>query len=341
MKSFKKILIYFIFCLRFPLLLFLILFKQFYFKNCLFDYQENNIFKIKYSIINISILNDFLAILNKTANNKIIERENNQSRIEIIQISSSIGRYSNQGLQFDSAILLSFFFSVKILIIPKNFLFINHPFIIEDLNLLVTFIQPNIFINGILKHHFWGSPKPSLKNCMPLYRNYIINNLPKSNINSMKLYFHIRSGDVYDKKVRPNPPYNYAQPPLGYYMEIMSNHLNLTLEIISEDTLSPITKKLIKFGLYWEKHEAKYDISRVLRANYLAIGVGTFSMYILKLAGMNRTLYTFNDKNVDIGTHLNCIPSNIYNHNILNQWKRSKEQYEFLLNQSCFEWENI
>ena len=116
-----------------------------------------------------------------------------------------------------------------------------------------------------------------------VFRNEILNNLPKVKINYDDLYIHIRGGDIF--KNNPNIYPYYAQPPLCYYKNILNKFIFRKVIIISEDVLNPVIPILLKEYSFikYNKNNIKLDISYLIYSNNII----TFLLGIIKL---NRNL---------------------------------------------------
>lgn len=121
---------------------------------------------------------------------------------------------------------------------------------------------------------------------MYIFRNEIINNLPKVKIHPNDLYIYSRGGDIFSSN---NSHSLYAQPPLCFYEEILNKFNFRKIRIIAEDKLNPIVPILLEEYNYikYNKNFIKLDISYL--ANSYNI-VSAKSSYILSIIKLNDNL---------------------------------------------------
>jgi len=78
-----------------------------------------------------------------------------------------------------------------------------------------------------------------------LIHTYIINLIPKININLTEkdLVIHIRSGDIFLPQFYD---FNYTQPPLTYYLNIIENNQYENIYLVAEDYRNPVINQLLE-----------------------------------------------------------------------------------------------
>ena len=119
-----------------------------------------------------------------------------------------------------------------------------------------------------------------------IFREEIINNLPKVKVHPDDLYIYIRAGDIF--KIINKPCTCYAQPPLCFYTNILNKFKFRNIRIISEDRCNPILIFLEQLNyVKFVKNNLKLDIS------YLANSYNTISAkssFIVSIVKLNNNL---------------------------------------------------
>lgn len=217
--------------------------------------------------------------------------------------------------------------------------------LISPLN--VDLNQNNIFIfdKGLI--YFQKVFKPEIR--LNLLKNEIKKYLPKIVIDKNDLYIHIRSGDIFHYNSYKNR--NYAQPPLCFYIRAINNFEFKNIFILSQDTLNPIIKILIKHfpKIVFTSNPIETDI-KILSSAYNLIG--SMSSFLTTLLIINDNLknyweydnYSLSQKYLhlhhdiyDYPIHFiiyKMKPSNIYL-NEMFPWKNNKKQITLMLNEKC------
>ena len=120
-----------------------------------------------------------------------------------------------------------------------------------------------------------------------IFREEILNNLPKVKVHPDDLYIYIRGGDAF--KIINRPCISYAQPPLCFYKIILNNFKFRKIKIISEDKFNPTLLLLLEqfYHIKYIKNNIKLDIS------YLANSYNTISAkssFIVSIIKLNKNL---------------------------------------------------
>ena len=123
-------------------------------------------------------------------------------------------------------------------------------------------------------------------NRFDIFKNEILNNLPKVKINFDDLYIYIRGGDIFSHlNTSPlNYPY-YYQPPLCFYKSILSKFNFRKITIISEDISNPVIPILLKEYPYikYNKNNIKLDISYLANSYNIISATSSFIASIIKI----------------------------------------------------------
>ena len=186
------------------------------------------------------------------------------------------------------------------------------------------------------------------ENRFDVFKEEILNNIPKAVLDENDLYIHIRNGDVYKN---PNLGIFYAQPPLCFYEKAIEFKKFKTVYIIAKSDDYPIIRKLIS-----EYKNVKYNKSSLINdMSKLVYGyniVGSISSFLTSLIKLNDNLQYFweydiyhkvtkiNHLHYSISnftrkyTIYKMLPSPIYKET-LYFWKRTKEQLDLMMNVTC------
>ena len=186
------------------------------------------------------------------------------------------------------------------------------------------------------------------ENRFDVFKNEIINNLPKVSTDINDLYIHIRNGDVY---LRPELGRFYAQPPLCFYKKVIEYKKFNNIHIIAETDDYPIIQKILSEykNAKYNKASIEIDASKLIYAYNL---VGSISSFLTSLIKFNDNLQYFWEYNIyhEI-TKINHLhysisnftrkyivylmqPSKIYKEKMY-YWDRTKEQLDLMINDIC------
>ena len=123
-------------------------------------------------------------------------------------------------------------------------------------------------------------------NRFDIFKNEILNNLPKVKINFDDLYIYIRGGDIFSH-LNPSPLFcpDYYQPPLCFYKSVLSKFIFRKITIISENTSNPVIPILLKEYPYikYNKNDIKLDISYLVNSYNIISAKSSFIASIIKL----------------------------------------------------------
>jgi hypothetical protein len=157
----------------------------------------------------------------------------------------------------------------------------------------------------------------------------------------LELFIHIRSGDLFSE---PRPLPQYAQPPLGYYRDVILGRQWSKIVLAASDDGNPCVGALIeeaRFRIIWERRSIMEDLRLLFSARNLVIGRGTFGVAIAMLSPNLNRLYTFSMESSLIGPHENCWPEADYANGIMRQWDHSPEDFKMMLSHKCDHWEFV
>ena len=130
--------------------------------------------------------------------------------------------------------------------------------------------------------------KPEIR--INVLKSEIKRNLPEIKINENDLYIHIRGGDIFAYKAKGN--INYAQPPLCFYINVISKFKFRNIFILSKDNSNPIIKLLVREypQIFLTHNSIEIDISLLLNAFNL---IGSMSSFLTTIIILNFFLPLF------------------------------------------------
>ena len=161
---------------------------------------------------------------------------------------------------------------------------------------------------------------------------------------------HIRSGGIFEDR---SPHANYGQPPLAFYTKIIKEISPNKVVLVFENKSNPIINPLIRYcdgrdiEVEISSSSFKSDVERLMGAECLVCGWGTFAPVVANLGGNLKKVYTFNKypplidiPNVEFIKILDR--KGTYSEKILSRnWENSPEQRSLMISYPedylCFE----
>ena len=242
----------------------------------------------------------------------------------------------------------------KNIILNKDFYwFIKNNITISDYNITISVDDYKKYNNSIaLIYDSWAlffsffKIKPEIR--IHYLRNEIILNLPKIVTHEKDLFIHIRSGDIFFSIIH-SP---YAQPPLCFYNDILTNFKFRNIYLISQDSRNPLIQKLLKLFpiISYSQKSLKEDISLLINAYNIVNSVSSFVNSIIQLNYnlqylWEYNIYHMNEKIYAYNHEFNKYPHNNYTIfrmepsfcyiNKMYQWKNKKSQIALMLKEKC------
>jgi hypothetical protein len=244
----------------------------------------------------------------------------------------------------------------KILIIENNNnIYINNKIFCKENNIT---IEPNkVFSNmdnnnSIIlgAHFFFHNGFRWFKNIhkFNIYKNHILDNLPKVLTHPNELYIYIRSGDIFllHKKYISW----YYQPPFCFYVKILEKFKFSKVFIISEDKINPVIPKLLNKYSYIKKinNNLKVDISYLINSYNIVGASSTFFETSIKLNDKLKYLWEYDFYSKLPRTYLDYYNSlykfpTIYKMNssinyrkLMMPWINSSRQRKRMIEEKCF-----
>lgn len=232
----------------------------------------------------------YLNIIKRTLQDIIYQNFNkNITYINLLFIDGH-SRFGNYFIALNKAIIFCEFFSCKKIIIKRKNDYIKDQIFYQKYNLTLEpndsfyLIDNNSMVIDI-KFFFYNFNFTVLGkvNRFYMFRNEIINNLPKVKINLDDIYIYIRGGDIFRHINRS--VHFYIQPPLCFYKRVLNQFRFREIIIISEDTSNPVIPVLLKEYPYikYNKNKIKLDISYLLNSYNIISATSSFIVSIIKL----------------------------------------------------------
>ena len=191
-----------------------------------------------------------------------------------------------------------------------------------------------------------------IENKYDIFKNEILKNLPKININKNDLYIHIRGGDIF---LNFNPEFapDYAQPPLCFYKQIIKKNQFKNIFIISADKKNPVIDILIKTykNIIYKKNSIEKDIASLAFSYNIVGSISSFLISIIKLNNNLKYFWEYNRYPPSLGiphihhsfynytrkyTTFRMEPSKKYQNDMII-WENSDIQRKIMIEDICSE----
>jgi len=291
---------------------------------------------------------------------KLINELNNEKKYKNFANIKSIfilepGNFGNRIIMLNNIIFYSEILGIKnIYLRAKYNWYIKNNIISDKIN--ITFMSLSkmdcnrndilcvSFVSGFLITPF--VIKPEIK--INILKNEIKRNLPYVEVDPNDLYIHIRSGDIF-YKIKHS--YQYAQPPLCFYQNILNNFKFKNIYIISVSHNNPVINKLLNEypNIIYKKHRISKDIAYLSNANNI---VGSISSFVISIIKFNDNLkkfweydiYKISGKFILLHHDFYDFPRNyiIYrmkpSENYKNEmfvWMANQNQLQLMINEKC------
>lgn len=254
---------------------------------------------------------------------------------------TSFGRFGNSIIQIINCINIALQKGYNKVVFPEHNFLSSKEIILKDVKSQITEPISGIFFSSkdILSLNcsvpcFTKKRKIALEYIIPILKVYRLDSELLSNLGDEDVIcFHIRGGDIFIKS-QPHP--GYIQPPLWFYEKIIEQYKWKKVILVSEDNLNPVVPELLKKYpelVNWNKRTLEQDISIILNARNIAIGVGTFCTSIFLLSNTLPKIWVTDISNESI------LLKGIDNLNVLKcpgyiksgEWKNTKEQREIMV----------
>ena len=207
--------------------------------------------------------------------------------------------------------------------------------------------KKNIIIFDKKLVYFQKIFKPEIR--INILKNEIKHNLPKIKLKENDLYIHIRGGDIFEYNAKKN--INYAQPPLCFYIKVLSMFKFDNIFILSMDNSNPVINKLINQYPQIILTHNSLEIDIAIISNAVNI-VGSMSSFLTSLIIINDNLKNFWEyDNYSLSQKYLHLHHDIYKYENkytiykikpslrylkeMFPWESSKHQIELMLNDKC------
>ena len=248
-----------------------------------------NIYNKIFSISNNNLLkNNALNSIKKKLQDKIFKKlKQNKTYINILYIKGRV-RFGNYFICLNNAIIFCEFLGCQKILIESDF--IKHKIFYQKYNITIESKnsfnknESNSLIFNIAFFFRFNFTYLGRVNRFYVFREEIINNLPKVKIDFDELYIYIRGGDLF-KHLNKSTSKSYIQPPLCFYKSILNQFIFRKFTIISEDKGNPVIQILLAEYPYikYNKNNIKLDISYLLNSYNIISATSSFIVSIIKL----------------------------------------------------------
>ena len=258
-------------------------------------------------------------------------------------------RFANAIIKLANAYNLAIRYQVSAIYHP-GFDFLADDFQVGDLKITAGLpSSKNILKSGFFYNKsLYGLSPPTLSKyrIIRVFASHLKLALPgKQPTQNNELFVHIRSGDIF----KENPPhYLYGQPPLSFYKKIIKLEKWNRINLVYEDDLNPVIKRLIEFvrsvNIPLRIHSGSLieDVEVLCRAKNLIIGRGHFIYPVLCLSKNIERVFCFE---ADLRNHWQMDQADIrfltvidklgrYKNDVLTYWRNSVEQRNLMLTYS-------
>jgi len=315
-------------------------------------------------LINIGYKNSLISkrnLNNNQSNINYIKRKihliikklkQNKTNINTLYIKGNM-RFGNYFASLNNAIIFCEFSGFKRIIINNSF--IKHKIFYQQYN--VTIESNNSFINqnnsiilyiGLFFSRIKFTDLGKV-NRFYVFRNEIINNLPKVKISFDDLYIYIRGGDIFNRINKTSR--FYVQPPLCFYKKIINQFIFRKIFIISEDISNPVSQILLKEYPYikYNKNDIKLDISYLANSYNIISATSSFIISIIKINQKLKFLweydfYIYSERYLHLhhSVYTFSFNYNIYKMNVSENYKKlmypfhnSEKQRNLMIEEKC------
>ena len=338
---------------------------NYYFSYDSLEYDNVKYKEIKY-LISLFSLNDLSKLTNndtlyKVKNELLNELQKNPKKLKVNSSLEDKIVYVDKSFHFGNSLVLlnNLIYYCEILNIKSIYLNSNYKWPISqnisygkmNISIISTKIinlnDDNIIIFDRKLIYFQKVFKPEIR--INILKSEIKRNLPEIKINENDLYIHIRGGDIFAYKAKGN--INYAQPPLCFYIKVISKFKFKNIFILSVDKSNPIIKLLIREypRIFLTHNSIEIDISLLLNAFNL---IGSMSSFLTTIIILNENLRNFFEyDNYSLSQKYLHLHHDIYKYKInysiykikpstkylkeMFPWKNSKEQRKLMINEKC------
>jgi len=319
-------------------------------KNVISLFSLNDLSKLANNITKYKMKNE---LLNELQKNPKKLKMNSSLEDKIVYIDKSF-HFGNSLVLLNNLIYYCEILNIKSIYLNSNYKWpISQNISYEKMNIsIISTININLNDDNIIIFdrkliYFQKVFKPEIR--INILKSEIKRNFPEIEINENDLYIHIRGGDIFAYKAKGN--INYAQPPLCFYIKVISKFKFKNIFILSVDKSNPIIKLLISEypQIILTHNSLEIDISILINAFNL---IGSMSSFLTSIIILNENLRNFFEyDNYSLSQKYLHLHHDIYKYKInysiykikpstkylkeMFPWKNSKEQRKLMINEKC------
>lgn len=168
------------------------------------------------------------------------------------------------------------------------------------------------------------------------FKSMYLNYFPKVHVAEDALVIHMRSGDVFYRRVHRL----YGQPPCSYYKDVIDMKKWSEIFLISQDRRNPCVNVIERYTGSFKRQTMKLDMAYLLNAKNLVVSHSTLTDAIPLLSQNLKNVYTYNQSRFLNVNSFNCIAHENYFNLVLKDWQNNKSQRYLILNSpSCVRWD--
>ncbi len=208
-----------------------------------------------------------------------------------------------------------------------------------------NYLASSFFPNALLKT-ICIAPEPRYQTARKLAHWLTLQHSRAASPDTRKhLYIHLRAGDIFANST-PHPL--YGQPPLAFYTRILRMESWQKVVLVFENRLNPVIDALISFlasehiPCEIQSRDLDADAARLLEAENIVIGRGTFVYPMLCISDKVRRVFCFESDNVeewgldqsDIQFIRLMDKTGTYRDSVLTHWLNDESQRALMLNYS-------
>ena len=305
----------------------------------------------------------------KSRNDPLIQKEKKEILTKYFEneskFPSEINIFFDMNFHFGNQLLainrLIFYCEIigckKIILENNNKMFIKNTIYDKEYNITIevnnNFMDnKNTFyeITSLDYYFFYTMYNLRLENRYDVFKDEILNNLPKIDISKNDLYIHIRGDDIFKNYNADHAP-DYAQPPLCFYQKIINEFKFDKIFIISIDKLNPVIDILTQTykNVIHNQNSLEVDIAFLANSYNIVGSISSFLISIIKLNNNLEKYWEYNKYPVQLGVlHLH---HSLYNYkraytifrmepsekyiNDMIIWENSDIQRSIMINDTC------
>ena len=269
----------------------------------------------------------------------VVERNKVNTECNCIRIIRT-GRWGNHLYQFMHALQIATLARIDRIYVPyKNWFLLKEGFTTKNGIHVIRGDPPKDMKCVANKFFVYLLEVPPMNvSIINLFRDTYMKMFPDPKLPPNSLVIHIRSGDVFYQTKKLAEKY-YCQPPCKFYETAMKARNWSHIEVLAEDFLNPCVQYVIDRGAHHQFRDVIGDMAYILHAENLVQSKGTFDYGTALMATGKKTLYMYNTLDKWLGTHYNCVPTQIYRDKMIDKWYIMDWQKKIMVESAdCSNW---